>query len=109
MLNFTGTREAPPWVPVLWDSVTGFKAKGGSIDDELLGRDEDLFPAVIWDWETACAKDFFGALLVFRGKGGIPLGKSLVGGRKGSVGGRKGRVGGREILKCSPPSSVVQS
>ena len=88
MLNFTGTREAPPWVPVLWDSVTGFKAKGGSIDDELLGRDEDLFPAVIWDWETACAKDFFGALLVFRGKGGIPLGKSLVGGRKGSVGGR---------------------
>ena len=49
----TGIREAPPWVTVLWDSVTG---KRGSIDDEFLGRAEDLFPAVIWDWETACAK-----------------------------------------------------
>ena len=25
----------------------------------------------IWDWETTCAKDFLGALLVFRGRGGI--------------------------------------
>ena len=24
----TGTREAPPWVTVLWDSVTGFMGKG---------------------------------------------------------------------------------
>ena len=78
----TGTREAPPWLTVLWDSVTGFIGKRGLIVDEFLGRAEDLFPAVIWDWETACAKDFFWAL---RGKGGIPLGKSLVGGWKGSV------------------------
>jgi hypothetical protein len=39
-----------------------------------------LIPAGIWDWETACEKDYFGALLVFRGKGEIPFGNSLVGG-----------------------------
>ena len=25
----------------------------------------------IWDWETTCAKDFLGTLLVFRGRKGI--------------------------------------
>ena len=35
--------------------------------------------------------------------------KGRVGIRKGRVGGRKGRVGVRQILKCLPPSSVVQS
>ena len=43
----TGTREAHPLLTVLWDSGTGFIGKRGLIDEEFLGRAEDLFPAFI--------------------------------------------------------------
>ena len=43
----TGTREAPPWVTVMWDSVMGFIGKRGLINNEFLGRAEDLFLVVI--------------------------------------------------------------
>ena len=36
----TGTREAPPWLTVLWDS--GFIGKRSLIDDEFLGRAEEM-------------------------------------------------------------------
>ena len=42
----TGTREAHPLLTVLWDSGTGFIGKRGLINEEFLGRAEDL-PAFI--------------------------------------------------------------